>query len=50
MKPMGPMNFGPTDGLSRTTIPKGGADGRTRTDDRRFTKPLLYQLSYIGKY
>src|SRR5262245_24666876 len=25
-----------------------GAGGRTRTDDRRFTKPLLYQLSYTG--
>src|SRR6266404_3965691 len=27
---------------------KVGADGRDRTDDLRFTKPLLYQLSYIG--
>src|SRR5258706_11588867 len=27
---------------------KTGADGRNRTDDLRFTKPLLYQLSYIG--
>ena len=25
-----------------------GADGRTRTDNRRFTKPLLCQLSYVG--
>jgi hypothetical protein len=25
-----------------------GADGQTRTADRRFTKPLLYQLSYVG--
>ena len=25
-----------------------GADSRTRTDDPRFTKALLYQLSYIG--
>ena len=25
-----------------------GATGRTRTDDLRFTKPLLYQLSYRG--
>ena len=25
-----------------------GADGRTRTGDLRFTKPLLYQLSYVG--
>lgn len=29
-------------------IPQTGADGRDRTDDLRFTKPLLYQLSYIG--
>ena len=29
-------------------IQKTGADGRDRTDDLRFTKPLLYQLSYIG--
>jgi hypothetical protein len=28
---------------------KTGADGRDRTDDLRFTKPLLYQLSYIGQ-
>jgi hypothetical protein len=27
---------------------ESGADGRDRTDDLRFTKPLLYQLSYIG--
>gem|GEM_PF-5357551 len=25
MEPMGPMNFEPTDGLSRTTMPEGGA-------------------------
>jgi hypothetical protein len=24
------------------------ADGQTRTDDLRFTKPLLYRLSYVG--
>ena len=29
-------------------LQKTGADGRDRTDDLRFTKPLLYQLSYIG--
>ena len=28
---------------------KTGADGQDRTDDLRFTKPLLYQLSYIGQ-
>src|SRR5207245_11506977 len=27
---------------------KNGADGQTRTADRRFTKPLLYRLSYVG--
>jgi hypothetical protein len=27
---------------------QGGAGGRTRTDDLRFTKPLLCQLSYSG--
>jgi hypothetical protein len=26
----------------------GGADDGTRTRNRRFTKPLLYQLSYVG--
>jgi hypothetical protein len=28
---------------------KVGAPGRSRTRDLRFTKPLLYQLSYKGK-
>lgn len=28
---------------------KTGANGRNRTDDLRFTKPLLYQLSYVGE-
>ena len=27
---------------------ENGATSRTRTDDLRFTKPLLYQLSYRG--
>lgn len=27
-----------------------GANGRDRTDGPRFTKALLYQLSYIGVY
>ena len=27
-----------------------GAENGTRTHDLRFTKPLLYQLSYIGFY
>ncbi len=26
-----------------------GADDGTRTRNRRFTKPLLYQLSYVGR-
>ena len=26
----------------------GGAGSRNRTHDQRFTKPLLYQLSYAG--
>ena len=30
------------------TSEENGADGQTRTADRRFTKPLLYQLSYVG--
>ena len=34
----------------RLARPKTGANGRNRTDDLRFTKPLLYQLSYVGKY
>ena len=28
--------------------PHDGADDRDRTGDLRFTKPLLYQLSYVG--
>jgi hypothetical protein len=28
----------------------GRADDGIRTRDLRFTKPLLYQLSYVGKY
>ena len=27
---------------------KAGADDGIRTRDLRFTKPLLYQLSYVG--
>src|SRR5579875_2200039 len=36
------------DQLSGSSSGKTGADGRTRTGDLRFTKPLLYQLSYVG--
>ncbi|CDX17354.1 hypothetical protein MPL3356_230157 [Mesorhizobium plurifarium] len=31
-----------------TYVQKDGAPGRDRTRDLRFTKPLLYQLSYKG--
>ncbi len=31
-----------------STTKKTGAYDRARTDDLRFTKPLLYQLSYVG--
>ncbi len=37
-------------GVALPQTPKTGADGQDRTDDLRFTKPLLYQLSYIGIY
>lgn len=30
------------------TLYRTGAPGRDRTRDLRFTKPLLYQLSYKG--
>ena len=37
----------------RRNVPEGfglgfGAGSRNRTHDQRFTKPLLYQLSYAG--
>ena len=31
-----------------TNVIRVGADDGTRTRNRRFTKPLLYQLSYVG--
>src|SRR5450432_1044301 len=31
-----------------TSVIRVGADDGTRTRNRRFTKPLLYQLSYVG--
>lgn len=37
-------NFESVEGFRGAT----GADERTRTSGPRFTKPLLYQLSYIG--
>jgi hypothetical protein len=30
------------------TLSSSGADDGIRTRDLRFTKPLLYQLSYVG--
>ena len=35
-------------GAPGTRIIRAGADDGTRTRNRRFTKPLLYQLSYVG--
>jgi hypothetical protein len=32
----------------RPPMDRVGADDGTRTRNRRFTKPLLYQLSYVG--
>ena len=29
---------------------KNGADTRVRTEDPQFTKLLLYQLSYVGRF
>jgi hypothetical protein len=43
---------GPPTSNSGVAAPKAfgaGADDGIRTRDLRFTKPLLYQLSYIGK-
>ena len=40
---------GVTVSLSRLSRVKAGADDGIRTRDLRFTKPLLYQLSYVGK-
>ena len=34
--------------LRLSKAPQSGADNGTRTRDLRFTKPLLYQLSYVG--
>ena len=48
-------NDSPSSGLWRDTFAarlprvKAGADDGIRTRDLRFTKPLLYQLSYVGK-
>src|SRR5438477_12292692 len=36
-------------GKGRSSFVECGADGQTRTADRRLTKPLLYRLSYVGE-
>ncbi len=36
-------------GLTTTNAYFTGADNQIRTDDLRFTKALLYQLSYTGE-
>lgn len=36
------------DSRSRSIFVEEGADDGIRTRDLRFTKPLLYQLSYVG--
>ena len=46
-RPLPELNMSRTLFLEREAT-KNGADGQTRTADRRFTKPLLYQLSYVG--
>jgi hypothetical protein len=40
--------YGVTLSLSTLLRVKAGADDGIRTRDLRFTKPLLYQLSYVG--
>src|SRR4051812_26689018 len=40
--------FGAHANLRRQNSRKIGADDGIRTRDLRFTKPLLYQLSYVG--
>ena len=35
---------------ARWAVRPSWASGGTRTHDRRFTKPLLYQLSYASKW
>ena len=50
-KPTAPNSREPSsaDGFENTWRYVGiGAGSRNRTHDQRFTKPLLYQLSYAG--
>src|SRR5215471_19302079 len=48
--PLGEQIPGPADGFSATGGDGLGAGSRNRTHDQRFTKPLLYQLSYAGLF
>jgi hypothetical protein len=41
-------SYGVTVSLCGLWRVKAGADDGIRTRDLRFTKPLLYQLSYVG--
>src|SRR5436309_9011509 len=38
-----------TGAINHSATPPDGADEGTRTPNRRFTKPLLCQLSYVGR-
>ncbi len=40
--------FSQKSNILNSKIPESGATNQTWTDDRRFTKPMLYQLSYGG--
>lgn len=40
--------FLPKSNIPNIKTPENGATNQTWTDDRRFTKPMLYQLSYGG--
>jgi hypothetical protein len=42
------VNRGPVSGETEPCLKSDGADDEIRTRDLRFTKPLLYQLSYVG--
>ena len=42
------VNSGPISGETHRGSRSDGADDEIRTRDLRFTKPLLYQLSYVG--
>ncbi len=48
--PPGPFDSGPSSGKPRSCSrgPRGRAGGESRTHNRRFTKPMLCQLSYAS--